>query len=327
MMKGNSSMAQLSTWTDAMKQEGRLGSKPVAVVEDDGDEYEEEFEEFEESDDIAQEKKAPVPDKPMHKSAHKSDSRNDSIKHSMLESNSVTSSLARSIADPRAVRVQRVLKSGVLNLQLEKFTHLNLSSTAPYDFYISELHTGQGNIRQIGVPQDAEFREVEVRTEEITKRDQAIQFSYSDDTQFFETLDRIRNRRRLEEKGLSEETINSAKNDGSKVAKLSQFLATQYHSLETLHRYRLPSNSASETKTKSSKFILNESAAMQFLGGDTHRAGSLELIRERDCISLRFPPHSLDFFLSLHPYPSLQVQTDLRPHKVSLTFQFYCSNH
>eukprot|EP01031_Cornospumella_fuschlensis_P039320 gene39320-47860_t len=87
----------------------------------------------------------------------------------------MTSSLARSIADPRSMRVQRIMNSKVLDLHSEKFTQLTLLPSTPYEFYNNILRKPNAHIKQVGVPVDQEVREIEVNTDEVVMKDEVVQ--------------------------------------------------------------------------------------------------------------------------------------------------------
>lgn len=294
-------MAQLSTWTNAMRKTGKESKLNESFDEED---YEEEFEEFEEES-VVEEKKS--------KAFSDNNSRTVDISSSKVDS--LTNSLTRSIADPRTVRIQRVLKSGILNLQMEKFTHLNLPSISQYDFYLSEIRNVETTYRQIGVPSEAEFRDVEVATEDIVSDSQSVQFCYSDDTDFYKVLDRIQGKGQKNDDSLSElpKNENETHSTFTGTSKLSQFLDLRCSIFDIiLNEKKLPKENTG-TRRKDNAFLGSDWVSYGISG-----TGSFELIRDRDCTALRLSTSNI---LTLHPYPLSSLNSsDLKPMKVITYF-------
>lgn len=99
------------------------------------------------------------------------------------------------MTDPRGQRIQRLLNSKVMELQVDKQTILNQLPITPYELYMRNLRLSNASVRQIGVPVDLEKRDMDVNTDAIETADQSVQFSYGDDTAFYRTMDEIKARR------------------------------------------------------------------------------------------------------------------------------------
>lgn len=114
---------------------------------------------------------------------------NDSKKYgsSMMFSSSNNLSL-----DPRYRRLQRLVSSEVLDLQEEKFVHMNIHPTTVFEVYTRQLRTINPKIRQSGCPNDLEVRDVEISTEIVNTSEKGIQFSNGDDTTFLNLIDAVK---------------------------------------------------------------------------------------------------------------------------------------
>lgn len=248
------------------------------------------------------------------------------------------SSISKSIADPRTVRIQRILSSGVLNLQLEKHLLYNTLPTDPYDFYIQSLRASTSKVRQVGVPMDVEHCDMEINTEEITLQDKEVQHCFEDDMAFFQMLDTFEKKNK--NKGDSLSWIKEAKqsspfsnhdfetdeNDSLKVNKLTNFLQNTVSVFETVFRERFTKNDQSEaiTRYRSSQETLfsNETSWVAYGKGFKH--GSNELLCTRTYSSVVFSVLQSYLFLITHPVPiGDALDLDLRPQKVSFCFIQY----
>ena len=53
------------------------------------------------------------------------------------------------IADPRLFRIQKIRDSGVLDMQVEKFTHLNILPSTKFGLYMNELRVAEPAVKQV----------------------------------------------------------------------------------------------------------------------------------------------------------------------------------
>lgn len=325
-------MAQLSAWTDTMrKSQSEKVDHLYKSEEQDEDEYndayEEEFEEFEEEP----EPKNIAPAKSTIEPSKETKSREASYKESRdskagrfgqeystpKATDSFSHSLARSIADPRTVRIQRVLNSGILNLQVEKFTILNLPQTPAYDFYLSEIRSSQAKVRQIGVPHDVEYRDIDVATDDIYFDSKEIQFCYGDDTLFYRKLSSIEKKKRNEHSVSDDYFRQTSLIDNERVfglSNLSAFLDQSSGIIASL----LGSRKSSNSKGADSEEIIGKDWTQL---GKESRTGSIELIRDRKSVQVKFSLLNPSILLTVHPYPTdSSADHDLKPNKVFSIF-------
>lgn len=331
-------------------------SKTAAQAEDD-DEYENDFEDYDDDFENFDEVKVappkavsaiPVAAKsveviqrpsnqnfPMNTPSEAKKSSSGNISGAKGSRSGIGSSLSRSIADPRSVRIQRVLASNVLDLKLEKATLLNIPPSSKYDLYLSELRSADAPLKQIGVPTDNDTREIEVNTDEILFADKEVQFCNGDDTKFLNILKSIKIKRKQQSKDsfdndsklqLIEETRRTDSNEGdsfSAHSKLSEFLRRSSVAMEAL---------LSETKSKivdnniaasRDQKLFNDISPWKEIGKDT-KNGANELLRSRSISSIAFSEYQNDVFLTLHPYSVLD-EDDLRPFK-TLVGVWNCEN-
>lgn len=97
--------------------------------------------------------------------------------------------------DSRGKRLSKIFASGVLDMQEEKFSQLNINPTTPYELYLRQLRSNNSSIKQIGVPNENNTRTIEVNTDDIVTADKEVQFSYGDDTLLFNIM-RVVNERK-----------------------------------------------------------------------------------------------------------------------------------
>jgi hypothetical protein len=90
--------------------------------------------------------------------------------------------------DSRGKRLSKIFASGVLDMQEEKFSQLNINPTTPYELYLRQLRSNNSSIKQIGVPNENNTRTIEVNTDDIPTADKEVQFSYGDDTLLFNIM-------------------------------------------------------------------------------------------------------------------------------------------
>lgn len=102
--------------------------------------------------------------------------------------------------DPRYRRLSKLQEIGVLDLQEEKFSHANILPSTLYDLYNRQLRSQQPLIKQVGAPNDLETRDIEIGTEEIAMVDKELQFSYGDDTTFFDVIQAIKESKSSQDK-------------------------------------------------------------------------------------------------------------------------------
>ena len=119
--------------------------------------------------------------------------------------------LAQSL-DPRARRLAKLLASGVLDLQEEKVTQLNITSSTAYDQYHRMLRAQIPIIKQAGHSSTEETRDVEVNTDEVMKKDREIQFTNGDDTKLLNLITAVEERRAAKRRNetLSETLLETA---------------------------------------------------------------------------------------------------------------------
>eukprot|EP01031_Cornospumella_fuschlensis_P037215 gene37215-45173_t len=240
----------------------------------------------------------------------------------------MTSSLARSIADPRSMRVQRIMNSKVLDLHSEKFTQLTLLPSTPYEFYNNILRKPNAHIKQVGVPVDQEVREIEVNTDEVVMKDEVVQASFEDDTKFFKVLDDIRQRRKkggdhsmkdvadidsLRNMAPSDTSFPGAEERGT--SSLSSFLQRASGVIEgVLDSERSAKDTDSKAAgSRSSQSSILDATAISF--GTDKSKGENELIRTRATTYVRFSSVQTHVLLSVHPYPTEDSENDLLPEK------------
>ena len=97
--------------------------------------------------------------------------------------------------DSRGKRLSKIFASGVLDMQEEKFSQLNINPTTPYELYLRKLRSNNSSIKQIGVPNESNTRTIEINTDDIVTADKEVQFSYGDDTLLFNVM-RVINERK-----------------------------------------------------------------------------------------------------------------------------------
>jgi hypothetical protein len=257
----------------------------------------------------------------------------------------ISASLARTIADPRSVRIERILKSNVLDMKLERATLLNLPPSSKYDLYLTEIRKPDSNIKQIGVPNDLEFREVEINTDDISLSHKEVQCFYGDDTDFYNALNSIVDRKKKakpsnskrdakqEKQEISSDMSNqysSSSSSSSAVAghntpstNLSDFIKRSSYIMETILSEQEALKSKGEVpKASKSQRMLSEKLSWLEIGKST-KFGENELIREREVISIQTSSLQPSIFVCVHPYPlGDQAENDLRPFKV-LFFHHY----
>jgi hypothetical protein len=100
------------------------------------------------------------------------------------------------MSDPRSFRVNKIIESGVMELQVEKFTQLNILPSTKYEIYHNSLRSTNPSFKQIGTPTNIETREMEVNTEDIEMCDKEMQFTYGDDTGLYNLLKEIKKRKK-----------------------------------------------------------------------------------------------------------------------------------
>lgn len=239
-------------------------------------------------------------------------------------------SISKSIADPRTVRIQRIMSSGVLNLQLEKHTLYNTLPTDPYDFYIQALRSPLSRVRQVGVPMDVELCDTEINTDEISVLDKGIQHCYEDDGPFFNLLENYRKAKSSSQEPIS--FVNENKKsfqidrdpqsedvDSFNVNKLTNFLQRSVSIFEAVLRAESSKdgNTQPSTKAHPSQDKLFSGDAKWITLGKDYKHGSNELLRTRTNSSLIFSSLQPNLLLVTHPIPRGEsFDMDLRPLKV-----------
>jgi hypothetical protein len=246
------------------------------------------------------------------------------------------------IADPRSFRIQKILQSGVMDLQQEKFNVFSLAPTSPYDLYQSLLRTASApTIRQIGAPGDDDSRDMEVNTDDIIMVDKSMQFSFADDTLLCNLMEEIKHRKQQGKGGKSKQTLLDAVKrksnslsfaDGGSSS--SGFLASEIN--------KIGSAKLSSFLKRSLALTEGVLAAQQRNGGETVKDdakydgggfksnaiidpsftwlafGGGNLISSRPLSAAKFSTMQPTTFITAHPYPEDETlnKKDLRPFKV-----------
>ncbi len=253
---------------------------------------------------------------------------------------SLGASIARSITDPRMVRVQRVRNSGVLDLQVEKFTNLNITPTSRYDLYLQNLRKLNSPIKQVGTPNDMDSRDIEVNTDDVAMDSKEVQFSYGDDTLMYQLIDAVRasktdaghekrpsvrqllqdnHDRRGAVHGLEDYHAETTV-DFQIAGRLSCFLQKSSLIFDSLLQSRNLDNLVHHPDEGRSLF----SRSLQRRYGEGASDGSLELIKYRKICHVNFCKKKTSMFLAYHPFlEDENVDNDLRPYKVISTGNEY----
>jgi hypothetical protein len=314
--KNTSSMAQLSAWTEVMKNTKKPDNSSKKVEIPENDEYEEEFEDYEEEFEPAPPKVEEV--KPIYREIKSKypDVKESSKSQAFVENITVSHSLARSIADPRKIRIQRVLSSGVLQMQLERSTVLNLAGMSKYDYYLGELQK-ENRIQQVGAPSDAEIRDMEISTDEVQSDSKEVQFCFEDDTSFYNALTRIRKRSEIKPSTNVLEMEQSSNARGN----LSSFLNKSSRIVEQLIDEESDSKANENSRDATKDGLLNSNSWLTF---GTDNSGANELIRFRDRSGIKFSSALSTTISLIHPFPEDEREdADLKPFKVDCSF--HCS--
>jgi len=263
-------------------------------------------------------------------------------------------SFTQSIADARGARIRKLLNSGLLDMQMERVTIWNVPPTTPYDFYINNLRSTSSNVKQVGVPMDLEKRDMSTDTEPIESADKGLQFTYGDDTDFYELLQEVQDNRKHRSKGNelkhgrsgasdysdtsanneSVENINSSTFDVG-TTRLTSFLQRASFLCEAVLQDQEISSSGMtaasemETKKKSDNQMLFDSSSDWVQFGTDYTKGANETIRFRSISYLRFSSLQPNLVISAHPYPTDEAaanedELDFKPYKVRhyLTMSF-----
>jgi hypothetical protein len=246
------------------------------------------------------------------------------------------------MTDPRGIRVQKLLDSKVMELQLEKATIMNVLPSTPYELYQRNLRLPTSNVRQMGVPVESEKRDMEVNTDVIDTATKSVQFSYGDDTVFYRTLDEIRRKKGLqtqdggnksradrEAKSISDASdggFNSQPSDGHSstfgATRLATFLQRASrlceHVLDQQSESKESEDSKSTANSGAAKFSIFDSAKDWVVMGTDKANGGNEPVRTRKINCIKFSALQPHLLMTAHPYPAdEQAELDLKPYKVS----------
>lgn len=228
--------------------------------------------------------------------------------------------------DPRSVRVNKILDSGVMDLQVEKFTQLNIAPTTKYDLYHHELRSLPPTIKQIGVPVDLEQREMETNTEEITMVDSGMQFSYGDDTALYMAIENIKNKDGKNTSKASLEKRDIAASSTGDATKLTSFLQRTSYLFDTLLNER--NNKEDEGKRDTddnNRYALFDREVEWLRLGLGKADGSNELLKTRGTVSARFSELQPHIVVTAHPFPEGDAaEEDLRPYMVIVDLDLIC---
>lgn len=242
------------------------------------------------------------------------------------------------MADPRGLRVQRLLESNVLELSMEKSTILNVLPSTQYDLYMRHLRLPNASMRQMGVPVEQEKRDMECNTDTIETANKSVQFSYGDDTAFYRLLEDVRRKKGLRSgsatggrgggaEGKDEDgegsgggRFNAQPTDPSSTigaTRLTTFLQRASRLCEHVLDTRGEGKESDESKADASSRSVFDSKGWQPAGTDKTNGGN-ELVRTRKINSVRFSALQPHLVVTAHPYPVDEgAELDLKPYKVS----------
>jgi hypothetical protein len=250
------------------------------------------------------------------------------------------------MTDPRGIRMQKLLDSGVMELQFEKATIMNVLPSTPYELYQRNLRLPTANVRQIGVPVESEKRDMEVNTDVIDTASKSVQFSYGDDTTFYRTLEEIRRKKGLstqgggnkshsdrETKSISDAPdggyggFNSQPSDSHSsstfgATRLATFLQRASRLCEHVLDQQSESKESEDTKSTANsgaaRFSIFDSAKGWVVMGTDKSNGGNEPVRTRKINCVKFSALQPHLLMTAHPYPAdEQAELDLKPYKVS----------
>lgn len=259
------------------------------------------------------------------------------------------------MTDPRGLRVQRLLASGVMELAVEKATILNTPPSTPYELYMRNLRLPNAEIRQIGVPVEQDKRDMEINTDIIETSNKGVQFSYGDDTAFYRVLEDVRRRRATrngrsatdrdaknipddEESSASQfQDQTSALAAGGGATRLATFLQRASrlceHVLDTVREAKESEESKFDSSAQGGRVtsLFDTSAAggksWQTMGTDKTN-GANETVRTRRINGIRFSALQPHLLLTSHPYPTDEnAELDLKPYKVRSIALCMCALH
>jgi len=343
-----SSMAQLSSWTEVMKSsKDRKYETPKEFHPE--EDYDEEFEDYEEEfedevPDIAPSKLQPI--------VITSQSDRATIQYAIRDQekkpseakahNDFKSSLSKSIADPRTVRIQRIFSSGVLNMQFEKYTLYNSLPTPAYDYYIQSLRLENSNIRQTGVPNDIELCDTEINTEDVFSSNKETQHCYDDDLPFYRLIEKMKERKinkspssaimdELQNENCLHDNDDTEDSTPLMVNKLSNFLEKSVGVLENLLNAQIRpvgessiENSSIRSAGREREYVFEQKNDWISVGKD-YKYGQNELLRTRTNENIIFSTLQPHIFIVSHPAPvGKDAELDLRPLKA--LFSIWDSN-
>lgn len=241
--------------------------------------------------------------------------------------------------DPRGRRLVKLFQSGVLDLQEEKINQLNIAPTSTYDLYLRMLRSQNSTIKQVGVPNDEESRDVEMNTDEILTANKEVQFCYGDDTTLLNMMKSITERREMKTNIKNDEInqislINSMKlqtnekviqtnedKDRATSSRLISFLQKSSQLCEALLEEENHRNNENH-KNVDDKLPSNSNKRFQLFGkdhswqvlGDDAACGANELIRRRPVSAIAFSPLQPQLLMTAHPADP-NDEDDLRPLK------------
>eukprot|EP01038_Epipyxis_sp_PR26KG_P006703 gene6703-9195_t len=258
-------------------------------------------------------------------------------------------SLASSmISDPRSHRVQKLLESGVMELQVEKFVQLNIAPSTLYELYHSQLHAANNpTIKQIGVPNQQDKRDMEVATDEIVSCDKEVQFCYGDDTVLYNIMDEIKRRKNKTNQNnvgqaVGESLLITARSshvsgasvgtgdedDGLSENMMGSRFASFLHKSSSLMESILEESNQNTFKNNQEKgggrgiSVLYRNAQTIFesnsdwsVFGNEKSKGANEIIRTRCSAVIKYSSLQPHLCMTLHPYPEEEDNEDLRPYK------------
>ena len=254
------------------------------------------------------------------------------------------------ITDPRLIRIQKLLETQVMELNTEKHTILNTLSCSLYDLYMRNLRLNTSTQRQIGVPIELEKRDIDCNTDSIDVANKSIQYSYGDDTVFYQICDNIKkkklynnkNNNNNEYKNISdtENTTTNTTTTGTSTSidqhfnigilgatrfttflqnssRLFEHLLTQ-NNLNTKEIEESKSDSSNSTNTSTTTLLDTTTTNKGWSAMDKDRTnGGNEMIRTRRISCVKFSTLQSHIVMTAHPYPTdEQADLDLKPYKV-----------
>ncbi len=233
----------------------------------------------------------------------------------------------------KAKRLRQLMESGVMDLQEEKFTILNLPSSSHMEVYQRQLRAQHAMLRQFGVPAEEESRSVEVATDDLVMQDKSVQFCYGDDTRLLNTMDVIQRRKQAVENGVrlseadsimtqlnQDQGGTSAAMEGEEggTTRLASFLQRASQVCERLlEEDEIRAHGRKHIDRSSTHSSLFDDIATKWTELGSGSSGANELVRTREVNSVSFSRLQPHLLVTTHPYESTTgaEDDDLLPFK------------